>query len=335
VVYRTPSTGGAPVEVFNGIVMNVQRVGDKDRATALVTVLDPMVWWAARFVRDSTGNFSPPAYTSPISGPTLLQQFVQGSIDFEGPLGLDMTGTFDAYPTASDLRMELSNWPMRLSDMAALLTQTGEMDIVIDPVVGDPENMGKLNAYAEAGSDLSAHLDYATGDHSIDGITVEDDLTTLCNKLYMFLGPKLGLWATDGGEPGLHWKGNITAGSGPLNPAPTSIYDASRALYGVWMDMQIYDSGYENSARQLFESLWLTEVILRLNGRQLCKVTPIASAPYQPFESYYLGDRIGLKTGIRLGVELDTTMRVYGFDVMPDNEGVEHMGELIVSADAE
>lgn len=341
-VYRTPSGGGSPVLIFNGLITSVERSVDENTSTALVTAFDPMWWWQFRVVRDSTGDFASPTFASPISGAAILKACVQNSVTYEGTLGLDTsTGTFDTtIPPAYDLSATLANYPLKFADLATLIFASGACDAVIDPVESPAfglENglaiMGRLNARNRAGADQpTIHFDLATGDYSIAKATHVQDAAEICNKLYYYLGPRVELHPGDKD----HWKGNVTADDPGLADPPqstlASTQTSSRSDFGVFMDVSIYDDGSaENARRPLFERLWQNEFLFRSLPREMFKFTPIASAPYLPFENYNLGDTIRVNAGGNvLGFNMSgVSQRVYGFDVMPDNEGVERLGEIV------
>jgi hypothetical protein len=337
-VRRTSSTGSTSC-VANNIILRVQRKGGVNGAVATVTSASPWVWWGSRPVRDETGNFSTPNYLSPIAGAEILQRAVRNSIIYEGTLGLDPdSGDFDTtVPPAVDLGVELTNWPITIGDLASLLVATGALDILIDPLdSGAGDIMGRLNAVNKAGVDHpGVHLDYGTGNNAIKEIDHSDDLATITNKLYLYFGPKQH-------DNPLRFRGLITADDSELPDPPqtaiNALIAASRALYGIWMDTQFYDAEDHTGARKLFEALWQTEVLLRSQGRELLTITPHSDrgSPFLPFEDYYLHDTIRVNaSAAKLGVAIAGAQRIYGFDVKPSRDGVEEMGELIASADAE
>ncbi len=336
---RRTSSGGATSCVAHNIVLRVQRKGGVNGAVATVTTASPWVWWGSRPVRDETGNFSTPNYLSPIAGAEILQRALRNSISFEGTLGLDVeSGDFDtAVPPAIDLGVELTNWPITINELASLLVSTAALDITIDPLdSGAADLMGRVNAVNRAGIDRpGVHLDYGTGNNAIKEIDHTDDLATITNKLYMYFAPKIS-------DNPLRFRGLITADDSELPDPPQSAINAliasSRALYGVWMDTQFLDAEDYTGARQLIEALWQAEVLLRCNGRQLLSITPHSDrgSPFLPFEDYYLHDTIRVNASRnKLGVAVAGAQRIYGFDVRPQKDGVEEMGELIAAADVE
>lgn len=343
-VYRRNRADTETTRIFSGIIWRVGRVGGEDEATIQVTAVDPMIWWQSRPVRDDTGNFSDPTFASPISGAEIIKAAVDNSTTFEGTLQLNTaSGTFDTtIPPAVDLAAALSSWPITIGDLATLLTDTGMVDIWIEPSLAT-NRLGFLHVVNQMTDDLwsgpfdatpptgDVHFDYATGDHSLQELKHSEDMSTLCNRLWYYLGPKL--------DPE-HWRGNITGDDPGLPDPPQSTLDTlisdSRDLYGVFMDVQVYDDrGTENDARPLFQRLWQTETLLRVKPRELVEAVPVPNAEFVPFEDYFLGSIVDINAGARFGYSFSASQRVYGFDVNPDDENVERVGNLIASADAE
>ncbi len=332
--------------VFHGFVWRVTRQGDKNDAWATVLCLDPMTWWRFRVVRDATGDFSTPTFATPISGPEIVQQMIQNSISNtagvanpgqqEGPLGV----TVGSITPGLDLSSQLIDWPVTMGEMATMLTETGIVDIRVNPTDGVPGIMGTVDSAPRIGSDLSGsvHFDYATGDHSVDQCEHTHDMETLCNKLWWELGPK-----ESSGPPGpARWHSNITGDDKylPNKAAIKALTSASRAALGTFMEHRIMDEtgleterDFEATYRKLLRRLWEGEAKIRYKPRELLKITPSAAAPYQPFDNYNPGDNVGVNVGDALGITISGSQVCYGFDVMPDGEGVERMSSLVTSAD--
>lgn len=362
-VRRTPNGGGSARLVANNMITRVERQGDENNAYAIVNTIDPMFFWPKRPVRNDDGSFTAPndafgnptpMFPSPISGADMILRAVANSVTFEGSLGLDtFSGNFDlAVPPAADLGFEMTNTPITIADLATLLTNTGELDIGLTPIeegidLGGGHAQAILNAVSQTGADLSTsvHFDYGTGLYNVKNIRHVDDIESICNRLWYYLGPPL----TDGQHWGAnitgddpHLPGNVLGGDGPggdvdySNPLGDLIV-ASRIFYGVFMDVRMYDAGYESDARDMFRRLWQTEVLLRVNGREMIAITAVPHSSYLPFEAVNVGDIFTLNTdGDKLGVEIASAQqRLYGFDVNPDNDGIERLGEFVTSADAE
>lgn len=354
-VYRTPSVG-SPAKVFNGLVWSVERVGEADgTGSAMVTCIDPMIWWNFRPVKDAfTGSITRPLFNSPISGATIIKESLYSSILYDTTIGLNvLDGDFDeSVPPAVDLAALLANWPVRIGDLAKLITDTGAVDVWIDPVddtdgAAGPDGggygleetgyggtgmiavMGRLNAKNLRGSEVAAHFDYATGDFSVGKIAHVQDASTITNYLHFYLGPRRGKH---------DWQGLINGGALLPDPPQTALNlmrDASRQAFGVWEDIQVFDAeGTESQARPMYERLWQLQFLLRAFPKEMLRITPIAEAPFLPFEDYDIGDVVTINSGGNvLGFNFtDAAQRVYGFDVSPDDNGVERIGEIVAAA---
>jgi hypothetical protein len=352
--------------VFNGRVFTVERNGDGTQNLATITAFDPRMEFgydgddrAGRPVRDATGNFIDPTFTSSvegqegISGPDLIKQVLTNSQGAgsesdpnpgEGPLPIDLdTGTFDLLvPPAVDLSViDQMSWPVLCGDFITKLIETNVVDFDIRPVDPDegfdPYVMGVVSAVSSQGVDRSAtvHFDYWTGTKNAQKCRHVEDFSTICNKLYDYLGPKSPL-----GNPN-RWKGNITPGSPGTTVDPT----ASRARYGgpgevkgKFMQIRAFDTiGSESAARPFYIALWNAEQGLRVAPREMLFITanPDAKAIYEPPADFDVGDRIAVNVGPAFGLELAETQRVYGYDKTWDRQGVARISELLTSADVE
>lgn len=329
--------------VANSLIWLVGPSGDENTTSVEIAGYDPLILLPYRLVQEADGTFADPKFASPISGAEILQQALQNTIANDGALPIDLTG-----PIASsvDLAADLANWPMTIADLFTMLTDTGALDALINPV--DTHNgaaagvIGQLTAADHLGQDLSGTVsfDYATGLHNVAQIRRTFDMSTLCNKLWYFLGPK-------GANDNRHYHGNITAtetGAAPGSEdlaAYQALQQASQDLYGVYMDAKVYDdAGTENEVRKLFHVLWKTEVTFRVKPRELLYMTPVAgndnstpAPPFRPFRDYNVGDKVGVTASDIAGPALAGSQRIYGFDVEEGTDGVERVGEFITTAD--
>jgi hypothetical protein len=355
IVWEDGGPGDPPL--FHGRVFGVERKGDGTQNLATLTAFEPWMELgyeadnrAGRPVRDATGNFIDPTFTSAvggqtgISGPDLIRQILtnsqgtdteSGAHPGEGPLPIDLSsGTFDLLvPPAVDLSPSDSmSWPLLCGDFIQQLVQTGVVDVdmrPVDPSEGfDPYVMVALSAVSSQGVDRSAtvHFDYWTGAKNAAACRHVEDFSTINNKLYDYLAPR---------RSKERWKGNITPGS----PGTTFDPSASRTLYGgEFMSIRIFDSvGNENSARPLFIALWNGEQGFRVEPRDMLFITAASDtkALYEPPADFDVGDLVAVNTGAEFGIALAEKQRVYGYDKTWDRQGIARISGLITSADAE
>jgi hypothetical protein len=343
--------------IFHGRVFTVERHGDGTKNEATITAFDPWMELgydaddrAGRPVRDETGNFIDPKFVSSvdsgdaISGPDLIRQvltYSQGTgtesdpNPGEGPLPIDLdTGDFDVdVPPAVDLSVvDSADWPVLIGDFVNQLIETGVVDVdmrPVDPSEGfDPYVMVALSAVSSQGTDRSGtvHFDYWTGSKNASDCRHVEDFTTICNKLYDYLGPR---------RDTKHWKANITPGA----PGTTVDPSASRALYGgEFMAIRVFDSvGFEAQSRPLYMALWNAEQGLRVEPRDMLFITPSSDekALSEPPADFDVGDLVAVNVGAEFGLPLAEAQRVYGYDKTWSREGVARIAGLLTSADAE
>lgn len=323
----------------NTPVWTINGSADENSSSIEITGVDPLILSLFRLVQEADGTYADPVFPSPISGAEIIEAAFNNTIARDGPLPIDLTGPI---ASSTDLAADLTNWPITIADLITTLTATGALDLQLNP--GDthtglaPGVLGQLTVADHLGSDLSGsvHFDFKTGDYSIAKLRRSFDMSTMTNKLQYFLG---------GGTPldSRHYAGNITGTETGLAPgsedltAYQALQVASQDLYWVMMLVRIFDSGAdENSQRKLWHRIWKTEVALRTKPRELLYITPIrgASTPYRPFIDYGPGDTISANAAELVGPAFaDQEQRIYGFDLTEDQDGVETVGELIVSLD--
>lgn len=353
---------------FHGIIWNVEDDGDEDMIYTQVTAYDPMVVWRYRPARDlidsysgEAGNLSDPSFIERNqTGPQIMEEILLASENYdytagpaggdaEGQLFLDLAGS--TYATGgSDLRGAPTNWPMTIADIATLLTNTGELDIVIEPIIGGtgstmftpPEeqaaenvfqNMGRVHCYnGNHGVDRqgSVHFDYATGDFNARLLRRSEDMNTIGTKIVYFLGPRLDQQ---------HWRSSVTGSIlFGLNPEIDNIRKMARQELGVFFPPHsIFDNfGNENesevSARQLFEYSFLTETLLRSQPRVMTYITPVRNGTYGPGD-FDIGDLITVNIGSKARKAATGGQRIYSYTIEIDDDGVESLGEFECSPD--
>jgi hypothetical protein len=347
--------------IFHGRIFSVERVGTADRNDLTITAFDPMMELgfdsedrAGRVVRGSTiaggtydGNFIDPKFVSSvdggaaISGPDLIHQIITNSLNTgsesdpspgEGPLPIDLTtGTFDLdVPPAVDLSVvDTMDWPVLIGDFIAQLVATGVCDVYmrpVDPSEGlDPYAMVALSAVSSFGTDRHAtvHFDFWTGDENAKECKHTEDFSTINNKLYVYLGPRIDK---------SHWRSNITPGSSGTTIDPTS----SRATYGVFMSIREFDSiGTESGSRPLYLALWNAEQGYRVEPRDLLWITPQdgSGSLYTAPQDFEVGDLVAINVGSKFGLALAETQRVYGYTKTWSREDVPSLSQLLTSAD--
>src|SRR5690606_13900112 len=118
------------------------------------------------------------------------------------------------------------------ADIANLLFDTGMVDVVIDPIEGVGDAIGRFNAYNGGyGSDLSGSVvfQYGMGANNVRRAVRTQSMDTMCNKLWYLLGPKVATVADPAAAQ--HWRGNVTGDHDELpNPPGGDIDDLGDPL---------------------------------------------------------------------------------------------------------
>lgn len=345
---------------FHGIVWNIEEDGDEDMVYSQVTCYDPMIVWRYRPARDDVdsytgeaGNFSDPSFIERNeSGPQIMEEILTASESpgriptlAEGELFIDLAASTFATGGA-DLSGAPVDWPMTIAEVATLLTNTGELDIILTPmveVVSFPDvfsNMATVHCFnGNYGVDRSAtvHFDYATGDFNARLLRRTENMDTIGNKLWYFLGPRLDQQ---------HWRSNVTRDHPDFSAIPSfpgleTEIDVSRESLGVYMLISIYDNfgggsgasgGGESSAYPLFLRQWMVESLLRLTPRNMVYITPVRNGDFGPGD-FDIGDLITVNIGNKARVSESGAQRVYGYQIDIDDDGVEALGEFQTSPD--
>lgn len=336
-LYIAPQGGGG---AFFGRVKHLDDQADEDSGYTVYTAVDPSEILDFRPARDADGDFSKPSFmTTYPQGPRMLQEILQNSVTYEGSLGFSL-GTFAA--GGVNLSGLPTDWPMTIAEIQGLLTQTGEVDVVM----AYTSSGATLSVYnGNYGSDLSSSVSfkYAMGTASnCRGCRRSVDGTEVMNKLWLYMGPRVGTKSDPAGNQ--HWDGNITRDHPELagKPGMSDAYFAtllSRQFYLERMDVRILDVDYD-TAYQLYLYYWIRESLLRAWPKTLVHLTPDRGiAP-----AFHIGDRIHVQAGTYFRGGFSGSQRVYSYTYRFGDEGVIELGEplgqagapaLTVSADQE
>lgn len=325
---------------FHGLLTHLEDVGEKDTMYTQATFADPTVLFEMRPCRDGVGSgdkgdFSKPTFMERrVTAPAMLQEVLQQSLDGsnpadgEGPMGITL-GTFAT--GGVNLSGSPADWPMMISQLIALLTETGELDVVCRPIdVGG--NMGEVSAYnGDYGANLSrsVRFEYGTGTYSAIAARRTLDLRGLCNKLWIYGGPRKGTKDDPQGDD-QHWAFNVTRDDPGLAgysgfPATSALIDSSRAAHFVRMAIRIFDGREAVTLRELYRRWWLMESFLRAKPQTLVHITPNPGTK----PTFRTGDRIYSAATSKLRGGWAGTQRVMEFSYRWDENGVVRIAEPI------
>jgi hypothetical protein len=327
---------------FHGSAAHIDDQGDEDRIDTEITFVDPSEIFEFRPARDADGDFSKPSFwTDFTTGPQIIEEIFTNSITYEGLMGIT-SGFF--YTGGVNLSGAPVDWPMTIAEVIGLLTATGEVDVVLQPLPLTT-NMAQLNVYnGDYGTDRTSSVQflYAMGSSSnCRGCRRTIDKTDLMNKLWLYLGPRVKSSTDPAGDQ--HWRGNITGtDSGLPNPPQAqidAIIAASRSNFYERMEIRILDADYITT-KELYRRWWQREVAMRANPKTLVHLTPHRGiAP-----AFGIGDLIHVQAGTKFRGGFSGTQRVMEYTYRWDEDGVIELGEpvgqagapaLVVSSDQE
>jgi hypothetical protein len=322
---------------FHGSLVLCEDTGDEDTMYRVATFADPTFIWAYRPVRDADGDFSKPSIIADyVTGPQIVEAALTNSMVSgdpaigEGPMGIRL-GTFAT--GGVDLSGVPTDWPMSIEQLVQLLVDTGELDVVCTPVDDDPDYMGEVSAYnGDYGTDLTASVAfaYATGSHNARALRLTRDWRDLCNKLWLYAGPRRKTALDPAGDQ--HWAFNVTADDPGLADPPQSTIAAaiaaSRALHYERMVIRIFDAVSEEegaASRELYRRWWQMESWLRARPKTLVAITPQRGiAP-----SFRTGDLISVAAGSSFAGGFSGTQRVHEYTWRWTADGPIELGEPV------
>ena len=125
----------------HGSLVHIDDQGDEDNMYTTFTFADPTAIFEYRPARDGSasgdaGDFSKPSFmTRNTTAPQMLQEILTQSMtadgaDGEGPMGISL-GSFAT--GGVNLSGAPADWAMSIAQVIALLTETGELDVVNTP----------------------------------------------------------------------------------------------------------------------------------------------------------------------------------------------------------
>lgn len=353
---------------FHGMILAIEDQMDEDFGYTTYNATDPMELWQWRPARDGPdgtdpGDFSNPLFfTEFITGPQIMEQILLQSIDDsdpglgEGPLFIEL-GTFES--GGVNLSGAPTDWPMSIAEVSTLLTDTGEVDIVLSPI-DTGGNMARVDIYnGDYGVNRtgSVFFDFATDNKNVRSVRQMSDMSQMCNKLWYYGGPRV-LTADDPGGV-QHWCFNIQGDDTGLPGFPSSppystvidIREDSQATFGVRMEVKIFDARGENCSdaitdaeRMLYRRLWLLEQYLRSQPRRMVHIQPARVSDNMQLPpgvnlvqvgDFDIGDLVTVRAGASFRGGFSGAQRIYEYTVTWDSEGVYEIGELVTSPNQE
>jgi len=325
---------------FHGACSAIEHTGDENTKYSQYTFTSPIAITEYRPVRDGAasgdpGDFSKPTviqrkkYAPKIIEEVLTQSIIDGvPPDAEGPAGFTL-GTFAS--GGASLEGAPADWPMQISDLIAMLAETGQLDVVETPI-DSGGNMAQISAYnGDYGANRSGSVHFRYDEGALSNCRMcrwTFDLSDLMNKLWVFLGPRKKGKSDPAGEQ--HWAASITGDSifptfPRLNPSVIlAARDASRANYFVRMLIRIFD-GDESIALDLYKGYWLMESWLRLKPKQIVSMTPHRGIT----PAFRTGDLIRVSAGTGFAGGFNGVQRVMAYSYRWSSDGIIELGEPV------
>lgn len=316
---------------FHGSVEYFEHEGDENERWTTFTALDPTHIFQARYARDADGDYTKPTFIEDfVTGPAIMQEILQNAITAAGPMGVSL-GSFAG--GGADLSGAPTNFPMYVSEVQTLLTETGECDVVCSPI-DSGGNMGSVSAYpGDYGANLSGSVSflYATGGNC-RRCRVTSDKQWLRNRIRYLLGPRRMTAADPGGDQ--HWDGSIDRTTVAQLPNPPqaqieSARAASEIAHYAREELRIVDAQGNSSVlpRQLYLRLWQADAWIKLKAKTMVHITPHRGIP----PSFDVGDRIAVNAPV---FGISGTQRVMERTYRWTQDGPIELGEPVGQAGA-
>ncbi len=287
----------------------------------------PMALLDFRRAMDLDGDYSKPEFIQDfVTGPQIVQQILANTLTQIGPLGIEL-GTFATGGTS--LKGAPTNWPMMVSQVISLLTETGELDVVETPI-DSGGNMSRIDCYnGDYGANLSGSVsfEYATGSFNAIGCRRTVDKSQLANRIRYLLGPKESTKSDP--KAAQHWAASIDRTSLLLLPAKwTTNGEPARAQseldHFIRENTRIFDARGDEATvgYLLYVAHWVAEAWLRLKPKTLVHLTPNPGI----VPEFKCGDRIHVAAGPRFRGGFDGVQRVMEYTYRWDKNGVVELG---------
>lgn len=322
---------------FHGICWHIEDQGDENTMSTTFTFADPTVLWDMRPARDGLGSASPGDFSKPsfmnrnTTGPAAIQEILTQSMNGsdqskgEGSMGITI-GTVAT--GGANLAVQPADWPQTIAQVIAFYVETGEVDVICVPI-DQAGNMAQINLYnGNFGQDLSGSVafQYGLGAYNARGVRRTQDCSSIMNKLWIYLGPRVGTESDPQGNQ--HWAANITGDDTSLpNPPQSTILAArtnSQTDYFVRMQIRIFD-GDAAFAKELYRRWWQMESWMRLKPQTIVAISP--QRGIKP--SFGIGDKISVAAASNFRGGFSGVQRVMEYTYKWDNEGVFELGEPV------
>lgn len=315
---------------FGGILQIIQDEATVDQPVSHLQAFDPWQWLNTLPLIDSRGNLVGAKGLSYANTPgstialDLLDNTMAALVSAEPmqPLFIDSaSGTVEVTEFIS-IKFDQG---MTLGEAWTKLTDTGTMDIVLDPVYDPytrPGVLSVLSIYNEAGQARNdAVFSWDKFPRSLVGVNRLNDGTQMANTAQFFV-------------EGI--------------PVTQALDSASRTEYGAYWSQRAYPGPPTPFNRIAVSLLAQAQVALRKKGRRTITIDPAPERSPDPFTEYGLGDRVPVYAGRPLegngssfravlnpgepaGDEWSNPQRVYAIPISLDADQVETVTQLLLT----
>lgn len=310
--------------------------GDEDTIWTTAEFTGPEVILDSRRAMDADGDYTNPTFMYDLhTGPAIIQFLVSQTHGQVGPTGLLMGGFAGG---GADLAGAPTNWPMFISEIMVLLTDTGECDWYVEPcdIAGSTGILHAYNGNFGVDRTASVHFDYAIGSFNATKLRMVIDKSGLANRIRYLLGPRRKT-ALDPGSI-QHWDGSIDRTTVAQLPAKwLALGEPARAQseldHLIREDTRIFDAQGDSNLslpRELYLYHWTREAWVRLKPRRMHSITPEPGI----VPSFHVGDLITLNAGPRFYGGFSGEQRVMEYTYVWDSNGVVQLGAPVGQAGA-
>lgn len=295
---------------FNGIVWDLQDVGDGDACRTAVTAYDPFKLLERRLVLSSAGKVYKTVEfvgtdLNGVRGDHIARDMVDRTISFVGPCGLET----NSFTLAAKQYKKYDQ--AYIAPAIVELCDTGLLDIELDPEDRTDGILCLFNAMPRRGQDRpNVIISYAAPGRTAYYLDRTLSMDTVANDIRV-------------------WGGSTTGHLAHVTDA------TSKTKYHAYQDATVLT---EVKGGTDIDNLAAELLALRKNPRDMLTVLPTPGLAPTPFTQYFLGDTVTVLASVgsdqsppQTRERLMGMQRVYGISIDVDDNGVERVAGLDLS----
>lgn len=285
--------GDAYVLRFAGVIWKLQDAGDTDKVTTGVECYDPSIVLNKRHVADAAGNPNRVPYVN-TNGAAIAKEQIDRT-NAAAATGLTAAAVVPSTPT----RTVTYEWRTIASAVTELATAFNGFDMDVVPIDDQGVVIGRMDFYAKKGTNRpEALFGWDAGPRNVKRVERLTDMDPVANNI-------IGLGAT-------------ATGGGQITSIQQSVDSIN--VYRLLSTVEVFQDIYE----QVFlDALVADELNFRLARRELIQFVPQPGNAPEPFTDFALGDYVPLYASARLRGGFQGIVRVFGFDIVLDEDGRE------------